>query len=143
MEQKGVDDFHQEWADAGYPNDFTAKTTIDNRNLPLVPRLINWSAVLVQSHFVDLPLAILGDDEHSAIPGTLGSLDEITATYTEDGKVQMTVHNTMGQASFLRISTWKPLSNVDRSESWWGGTTEQYFYWFEDNPRGKGKKGSR
>jgi RHS repeat-associated protein len=142
MKQSGVDDFHEEWASEGYPDGFTTPTYIDQRDeLPPIPGFINWGVTLVQSHGIDLPLALLGDDDHSAIPGTIGSLDEITANYTEDGRVQITVHNTMGRASGLRIFTWTPLENVDRSLALFGGTTKQEFYWYEDLPRGK--KGPR
>ena len=77
----------------------------------------------------------MGDEDHSAIPGTIGSLDEITATYTEDGQVKIEVHNTMGWASGTRVSTWSLIQNRDRSEFGPGGTTEQYFYWYEEIPK--------
>jgi hypothetical protein len=134
MKQKGVGDFYDEWKKSGYKDGFAAKTTIDDRTLPLVPRVAEWSKILVQSHLVDLPLALMGSNRHSAIPGTIGSLDEISATYTESGKVKIEVHNTMGWASGTRISTWSLIPNKDRNRPGPGGTTEQYFYWYIDIP---------
>ena len=137
--QKGVQDFYDKWKESGYQDGFTADTTIDDRTLPLVPRLQQWGSILVQSHFIDLPLALMGSNNHSAIPGTIGSLDTMQTSYTEDGRVRIEVHNTMGWASGSRISTWSIIPNRDRSKFGPGGTTEQFFYWYIDPPTKKGK----
>jgi hypothetical protein len=144
MQQEGVEEFQEEWAESGYEDGFSAKTTIDDRTSASLPgRAVEGMGILVQAHFIDLPLSMLGVEGHSAIPGTIGSLDEISATYTEDGMIRIEVHNTMGWASGTRIpGTNKSLiQNQDRSEFGPGGTIEQYFYWYEDIP--KGKKGAR
>jgi hypothetical protein len=140
MEQTGVDDFHEQWAASGYEDGFTAKTTIDNRTSDSLPaRLLEGAEILIDAHFIDLPMSLVGIEGHSAIPGTIGSLDEITASYTDDGKVMIEVHNTMGWASGTRIpGTGSSLiGNRDRVEFGPGGTIEQYFYWYEELPKGR------
>jgi len=76
---------------------------------------------------------------HSAIPGTIGSLDQITAKYTEDGKVIFMVQNTMGLESGTRAMNWSLLPNI----YWSGplGTTYQSFYWYEDPPEEEDESG--
>ena len=143
-EQGGVDSFHEAWANSGYEDEFSAKTTIDNRTTTsFVDEYVGGAEILIKAHFVDLPLSLMGVEGHSAIPGTIGSLDEISATYTEDGKVRIEVHNTMGWASGTRIpgTSSSLIQNRDRSEFGPGGTIEQYFYWYEDVPTGR--KGGR
>jgi hypothetical protein len=144
MQQGGVDSFHEAWANSGYEDNFSAKTTIDDRTSgSVVERVIEGTGILVKAHMIDLPLSLLGVEGHSAIPGTIGSLDEISASYTDDGKIRIEVHNTMGWASGIRIpgTSSSVIQNRDRSEFGPGGTIEQYFYWYEEVP--KGKKGQR
>lgn len=136
MEQNGYDKFYEEWEAADFEDGFLIPTTIeDDRSNPL-----EWASLLVDSHMIELPLALSGSEDHSAIPGTIGSLDYISATYTEDGQVMIEVFNTMGRASGTRVMNGTWLDNKPRSETWWGGTTKQTFYWFIDLPNSKKDK---
>jgi RHS repeat-associated protein len=128
VQQSGVDDFRDAWAESGYADDFSTRTEIeDDRS-----NLANWAGTFVHSHFVDLPLSLLGVEGHSAIPGTIGSLDRIYANYTEDGRVMIMVQNTMGTKSLFRVGDWDGFPNLDWSGPF--GTKVQYFYWYEDVP---------
>jgi RHS repeat-associated protein len=121
MQQTGVDDFHDAWAAHGYADGYSTNTTIDNRSTgSFASRVLKGMGVLIDAHFIELPLALSGAEGHSAIPGTIGSLDTISATYTEDGRVKIEVHNTMGWASGTRIPGTKISIILDRHRDEFG-----------------------
>ena len=140
MHESGVDQFREAWAESGYKVPFSTSTTIDQRKGPLPVRLILGAGTYIKSHVIDLGLSTMGlgsdnpEGSIDAINGTIGSLDTISVDYADNGLLKISVHNTMGLASFSRIPGTDYVLMDDEPRSArriWGGTITQEFYWFE------------
>jgi hypothetical protein len=71
------------------------------------------------------------------VVAVFGSFNDITVwPLGTSGRVVFVVHNVMDKASFSRLpgTTYHRWQNESRGETWWGGTIEQYFYWYERDP---------
>ena len=139
MASSGIEDFHEEWGNAGYPVPFTWNHTIDDRkNGTFLENM--W--IFAKSHFVNNSLALLGlgsntaEGKIDAVNGTIGSLDRIDVVQYDSENVMIVVHNAMGLASFTRIpgTDTTIFENRTRDEFGPGGTTWQVFIWIEPNP---------
>jgi len=135
MHDPALDEFREEWKAAGYPSSFSRPHEVDERT----GLLGGAKPFLVEN--AQLFLALIGfgsetpEGQIDAIGGILGSFDEISV-FAEDGWVRFQVLNTMGWASATRIpgTDWSLLEDRYRSEWGPGGTTSQYFYWWEPMP---------
>jgi RHS repeat-associated protein len=116
--------------------------SIDQRDGTLRSQLAAWAA-LVQKH-AQLGLCVIGLGSRVAEGGIdptgaiFGSFNDITVwpLGNPPDRVVFVVHNRMGKASLSRWpgTTSHRWENEPRSETWWGGTVDQYFYWYERNP---------
>jgi hypothetical protein len=141
----GMEQFKAKWAAAGYPEEYSANTTADNRNeeTPLPERIVRGTGVFLREHVVELGLSVYGagsaDTEGSidAIGGTIGSLDRVSVTLLGNGFAKYTVYNEMGWESGSRIpgTDTSVFKNQDRSKCGPGGTTTQSFIWYEKAPQ--------
>jgi hypothetical protein len=139
MHASGVNQFKEEWASTGYSSSYSAKTTIDNRAGPLLPRLVEGAGILIKAHFIDLSLSAMGyassypTGSRNAVNGTIGSLDVISVSRVSDNYYRYDAYNEMGLSSGTRIPGTQTsiLHNRDRQEWGPGGTIEQDFVWYE------------
>jgi hypothetical protein len=143
MQDPGIDQFRENWADAGYQVPFTWEHKADERSNGSLPeRLVNGAGVFLREHVVQLGLSVLGlgsknpEGPIDPVGGTIGSLDRISVSAAKNGKIQFEVYNEMGWASGSRIygTNRSLIQNRDRSARGPGGTTYQYFYWYENTP---------
>jgi hypothetical protein len=139
----GMAAFREEWENSGYQVPFSWNHTADERNEgSRSSRILHGTEVFAREHVFQLGLSVLGfgsDDPSGAIDavgGTIGSLDRISVNPGENGQVIFEVYNEMGWASGLRIpgENRSILQNTSRSEPGPGGTTYQYFHWYEEMP---------
>ena len=137
----GMQQFHQEWKAAGHWVPWSwDKQSIDRREgTPLIQRLA-WGAKTFARAQWDLFQCAIGrgsptpEGQIDPVVGILGSFNEIAVLPENTDMLRFIVHNVMGRRSFLRLkgTRFSPLQNEPRGESGgWGGTIEQYFYWFE------------
>jgi RHS repeat-associated protein len=141
MNDPGLDQFREEWAQSGYQVPFSWQHTADERDNGSLPeRLFNGGVIFVREHVVELGLSVLGlssdnpEGSIDAVGGIIGSLDTISVSEAGNGQVMFEVNNDMGWASATRFpgEDWSFRHNRDRSDPGLGGTTHQTFYWFEN-----------
>jgi RHS repeat-associated protein len=142
---RGVQDFKREWAEEGeYRVPWTwDKHSIDVREgAPLAVRLVWAGKTFARSQWNLFRCAIgrgspTAEGQVDPVLGILGSFNLVSVYLSPEGGTEMLtfeVYNVMGRRSFLRVkgTKYSPLVNVERGESGgWGGTTYQYFYWYE------------
>lgn len=143
MYDPGMDLFREKWAEAGNQVPFSWEHTADERGSGSLPeRLLRGVGVFLREHVLELGLSALGfgsqDPEGPIDPvgGTIGSLDRISVSAANNGQVQFQVYNVMGWSSGTRIPGTDQSIINDRNRSAWGpgGTTYQYFTWYEVKP---------
>ena len=143
MHDPGMDQFQENWEESGYSVPFSWEHRADERSSGSRPeRLLKGASVFLREHVFELGLSVLGFGSQNPegpidpVGGTIGSLDRITVSAAENGQVQFEVYNEMGWASGTRIpgTSQSIIQNRDRSAWGPGGTTYQYFYWYEEKP---------
>jgi len=158
MYSSGIQEFHQVWAEAGYPDILKWHHHVDvweGGSYPL--RFVKSTPGYIGAQ-VKLALAGVGlrsktpEGSIDAVNGTIGSLDTIQVKRVGSGWIKVEVHNRMDwQHSGLRIpggdaSLWNALDalKVPGADSTLGDVwigvvggghpTEQTFYWWEPVP---------
>jgi len=115
--------------------------SIDERDGTLRSQLAAWGTYARKN--AALGLCVLGLGSRVAeggidpIVAVFGSFSDITVwPVGVSDRVVFVVHNVMGKASLTRLpgTTSHRWENEARSETSWGGTIHQYFYWYERDP---------
>ncbi len=133
-----VDAFRDEWAEEEYRLPFSWEHQMDEREGPLIPRVIGGAKEYIVAN-CKLGLSFVGLGSFSpegsidAVDGVMGSFDRISVSDAGNGMIRFEAMNITGLASGTRI----PGTNIslleDRDRSDWGpgGTLRQHYYWWE------------
>jgi RHS repeat-associated protein len=132
-----------QWAKKGYPLPFVVENvTIDvrDRKVPFLVRLVLGADVYVIEHLELLLTTFhLGsrtpEGPIDVVGATVGSFDRVTIYEAPEGWVRFEVYSKTTTTSFLRIPG-TDIGPPEYSRSWLGpgGTTHQYFMWWERQP---------
>jgi len=154
MHDPGMAEFHEKWAEAGYPLPWSWKHTRDEREEgPAAIRFAKGAGAYAREN-AEMLLTAVGIESNApegpidAVGGTIGSLDKIYVYPVGRDRVKIEVHNRMDWESGLRIpgtnesiAKWN-IPGIDQSVGdflmyrlGWGTTPlQQKFYWWEPMP---------
>lgn len=136
-----VAQFRQEWEAAGYAVPFSRPHYADQREGPILPRIVAGAWIFLREN-TQLVFSAYGSGSREpeggidAVGGVLGSFDSISVTDAGDRFVKFTVMNVMGWSSATRFFGTNVSVSHDRAQSapGPGGNLTQYFYWYEQGP---------
>jgi len=129
MRSTAVAQFRAAWSARMFPLPWSWEHSIDEREGPLVHRVVGGLMAYAREH---VRYALTADP----VGIVFGSWNEISVAEGRPGIVEYLAHNRMGRRSFLRIPGTRrsPFHNVPLDVSTWGGTVEQFFHWEEPMP---------